>query len=103
MSLTDNGVLEIIINKNDAEIILLKENVKASRCSFGINLIKEGILLEEVNHNEVLQPLKMIRSTQIKKVLGDTIHASKINKSKSPSHNSNINIEAPQKKTCQIF
>lgn len=45
--------MEIVVNKNDCEVILLKEDPKAERCKFFIDLIKEGLLMEDVNENDV--------------------------------------------------
>lgn len=98
-----NGILEIIINKNDAEIILLKENIRSQKCSFGIKLIKEGLLLENVDNDEMLHTLRLLEAVQTKKVLGDTISANRINKSRGVSLPAVNDVEPAKKKKCQIF
>lgn len=95
--------MEILVNKNDSEVILLKEDIKASKCSFGINLLKEGLLLENVDNNETLHSLKMIDVVQTKKVLGDTISANRINKSRAPSLQTIEELDKPKKRRCEIF
>lgn len=77
-------MLELVVNRRSAEVILLKEHLAEGKCAFGINLIKEGLLLEDSDNDELLRPLRLVPVPQSKRVLGDTISAGRINKAQGP-------------------
>ena len=109
MRLKANGVLEVTINWRSAEVVLLKEHVREGRCALRIQLIKEGLLLDDIDSNELLIPLKAGQPPQLKKVLGDTISAQRIDKahvSVAPTIGGPIQgmqPEQPKKRGCAIF
>lgn len=102
-------MLEVIINRRSAEVVLLKEHVREGRCALRIQLIKEGLLLDDVDNNELLQPLKAVQPPQLKKVLGDTISAHRIDKVQTTvapvlvGPPQGQHGEQPKKRTCAIF
>lgn len=102
-------MLEVTVNRRSAEVVLLKEHVREGRCSLRIQLIKEGLLLDDVDNNELLMPLKAGHPPQLKKVLGDTISAQRIDKTQTsvapviPGVASGQRDEQPKKRGCAIF